>query len=215
MPELCGSTSPSIACTATAASTALPPRARISSPASTASGLAAATQGASARRGCRWNQRTLGGGAAAGAGGGSGATGSVGGACVSGAGAGTSRGSAGTTAAVRSASAASSASADALFRTRIDSSRAKARRCLRGIDHDVGHLHRGDPRGRGADPQPFDEREHRLLVPAGQNLHAAVREVACVSAHAEGLRTPRGGGAVVHALNTSAHETSLADHAHL
>src|SRR5438270_9576000 len=149
MPELCGSTSPSIACTATAASTALPPRARISSPASTASGLAAATQGASARRGCRWNQRTLGGGAG----------------CAAGAGAGTSGGSAGTMAVVRSASAASSASADALFRTRIDSNRAKARGCLRGIDHDVGHLYRGDPRGRGADPQPFDEREHRLLVP--------------------------------------------------
>src|SRR5215469_3044220 len=42
-PELCGSTSPSIACTATAASTALPPLRRISAPASAAAGLAAAT----------------------------------------------------------------------------------------------------------------------------------------------------------------------------
>src|SRR5688572_27084373 len=43
MPELCGSTRPSIAWIATAASAALPPAASTSSPASTASGLAAAT----------------------------------------------------------------------------------------------------------------------------------------------------------------------------
>jgi hypothetical protein len=43
MPELCGSTRPSIAWIATAASAALPPAARISIPASTACGLAAAT----------------------------------------------------------------------------------------------------------------------------------------------------------------------------
>src|SRR5579872_3987354 len=42
-PELCGSTSPSTACTATAASMAEPPRCSTFTPASTASGLAAAT----------------------------------------------------------------------------------------------------------------------------------------------------------------------------
>src|SRR5882724_3752485 len=42
-PELCGSTRPNMAWTATAASTALPPFRRISAPASTASGLAATT----------------------------------------------------------------------------------------------------------------------------------------------------------------------------
>src|SRR5258708_32850749 len=42
-PELCGSTRPNIACTATAASMALPPLRRISAPASTAIGLAATT----------------------------------------------------------------------------------------------------------------------------------------------------------------------------
>src|SRR6516164_3520253 len=44
IPELCGSTRPSVACTATAASTAEPPLRRISSPACTARGSAAATQ---------------------------------------------------------------------------------------------------------------------------------------------------------------------------
>src|SRR5690349_4641719 len=44
-PELCGSTSDSIACTAIAASTALPPRLRTLRPASAASGLAAMTNG--------------------------------------------------------------------------------------------------------------------------------------------------------------------------
>src|SRR6516162_9074786 len=53
-PELCGSTKPSIACTATAASSALPPCLRISMPASTASGFAAATHGWSPR--CRWRR---------------------------------------------------------------------------------------------------------------------------------------------------------------
>ncbi len=43
MPELCGSTSDSIAWTAIAASTALPPRLRTLSPAWAASGLAAIT----------------------------------------------------------------------------------------------------------------------------------------------------------------------------
>src|SRR4051812_18661931 len=42
-PELCGSTRPSVACTATAASTAVPPARSTFSPASTAIGLAAAT----------------------------------------------------------------------------------------------------------------------------------------------------------------------------
>jgi hypothetical protein len=42
-PELCGSTRPSTACTATAASTAEPPAFSTFSPASTAMGLAAAT----------------------------------------------------------------------------------------------------------------------------------------------------------------------------
>src|SRR5690606_20434475 len=42
-PELCGSTRPSIACTATAASIALPPRRSTAVPASTASGCAATT----------------------------------------------------------------------------------------------------------------------------------------------------------------------------
>src|SRR5687768_12690316 len=44
MPEDSGSTRPSIACTAIAASTAEPPRFRISAPASAASGCAAATR---------------------------------------------------------------------------------------------------------------------------------------------------------------------------
>src|SRR4051794_20981439 len=48
MPELCGSTRLSIAWTAIAASTALPPRFRTFSPASAASGLAAMTNGESA-----------------------------------------------------------------------------------------------------------------------------------------------------------------------
>ena len=43
MPDDCGSTSVSIICTAMAASMALPPCASIATPASTASGLAAAT----------------------------------------------------------------------------------------------------------------------------------------------------------------------------
>src|SRR5437870_479283 len=46
-PELCGSTSESIACTATAASTALPPRFSTLRPAWAASGLAAMTNGPS------------------------------------------------------------------------------------------------------------------------------------------------------------------------
>ena len=41
IPDDCGSTSPSTSCMVTAASTALPPRFRISKPASTASGCAA------------------------------------------------------------------------------------------------------------------------------------------------------------------------------
>ena len=49
-PEDWGSTSPSTACTATAASTADPPRRRTAIPASTASGLAAATNGPRAGR---------------------------------------------------------------------------------------------------------------------------------------------------------------------
>src|SRR4051812_16309005 len=48
-PELCGSTSDSIAWTAIAASTALPPRFSTLSPASAASGLAAITNGESAK----------------------------------------------------------------------------------------------------------------------------------------------------------------------
>src|SRR5437588_567938 len=47
-PELCGSTSESIACTAIAASTALPPRFSTLSPACAASGLAAMTNGSAA-----------------------------------------------------------------------------------------------------------------------------------------------------------------------
>ena len=43
MPELCGSTRPRAACTATAASTAEPPRLNTERPASTARGWAAAT----------------------------------------------------------------------------------------------------------------------------------------------------------------------------
>src|SRR5512136_2427625 len=46
-PELCGSTRPSAACTATAASAALPPARSTWTPASTAYGLAAATPGVS------------------------------------------------------------------------------------------------------------------------------------------------------------------------
>src|SRR5437868_8340854 len=48
-PELWGSTSESIACTATAASTALPPRFSTFKPARAASGLAAITNGSAAR----------------------------------------------------------------------------------------------------------------------------------------------------------------------
>src|SRR5688500_12468183 len=50
MPELCGSTNPSMVCTATAASMALPPARSISRPASTASGFAAPTP--ATRGGC-------------------------------------------------------------------------------------------------------------------------------------------------------------------
>ena len=49
-PELCGSTSDSIAWTATAASTALPPRFSTLRPACAASGLAAMTNGCVGRR---------------------------------------------------------------------------------------------------------------------------------------------------------------------
>src|SRR5690348_9596640 len=48
-PELCGSTSPSMACMATAASMALPPLRRISAPASAATGFAAATMAGTLR----------------------------------------------------------------------------------------------------------------------------------------------------------------------
>jgi len=51
MPELCGSTSPSISCTAMAASIALPPRSSTSAPARAASGCAATTMAGEVRVG--------------------------------------------------------------------------------------------------------------------------------------------------------------------
>src|SRR2546426_6879721 len=90
----------------------------------------------------------------------------------------------------------------------------KTRRRPSRVDRGVGHFHRGDPGARGADPQPVHERGHRRVLAAREHLDAAVGKIAGVSAYAQVLCAPRGGGAIEHALDAAAHQTLLADHAH-
>jgi hypothetical protein len=82
-----------------------------------------------------------------------------------------------------------------------------------GLGGGVSHLDRGDPGGRGADPQPVDEDTDRRLIAARQHLDATVGKIARMTVYPELTGAARSGSAIKNPLNPAAYQTLLANHA--
>src|ERR1700722_1414107 len=184
-PELCGSTSPSIAWMATAASAALPPWRRTSAPASAASGLAAATIAVV----------LVAAGARASSCAGSGAPAKSAIAAIP--------------------THPMSNFGIVTPQDPAPSKKLCGRESLRHLDRlagRVGHFHRGHPRGGRPDPQPLDKLLHGARIAAREHLDATIGEIASITGHAEFIRALRSAAAIEDSLHAAGNQTSLADH---